>query len=171
MNFLEVSLKRNEYDRKKKNIPQDIHEFSICEIFAKYLSKEKKDDYGDVKKDPSLEEKGVDVIMSSVKGDFVMLQLVHSRDYDMNPKTISKEIDSSGFPIIVSAKEKCKKYFEKGIDTSNIILLIEGATIGSSVEDLVKAPEFLKEFQNLRCFKEIYYIHNFNDGYVYPLKR
>ena len=171
MNFLEVSAKRNEYSSRRERIPQDIHEFTICEIFAKYLSKETNDNYGNVKKDPNLEDKGVDVILSSTNGDSIMLQLVHAKDYDMNPKIINKTINSSGFPIIESAKEKCKKYFEKEIDTSNIILLIEGATVGSSIEDLVNNRAFLKEFQNLKCFKEIYYIHNFNSGCVYPLKR
>jgi Ca2+/Na+ antiporter len=173
MNFIEVEKIINELDVKKENIPKDIHEFIICKIFAKYKSDEDNIDYNEVGKDINLEDKGIDVILKSTDSDSkkLYLQLVHSNDYNRNPRNIHKSIDTSGYPIIEAAISKSEKYTRNNIDTSNIILLIEGATIGTSIEDLISNIQFLRIFQNLKCFQSIYYIHNFNNGCVYPLKK
>ena len=170
MNFTEVREKINEFDSKGELIPHDIHEFFVCEIFAKHLSAKSSNTYDDVTKDLSLELLGVDVTLTSNQGNSILLQLVHAKDYSMNPRDKNKAVDTSGLPIIEAARDKCKKYSKKGIDTSNIILLIDGANVGSKINDLSHNLGFLRQFQIITCFKEIYYIHNYNGGRVYPLK-
>lgn len=170
MKFSEVAQKRLEYDMKKTNIPMDIHEFSVCEIFAKYLSNEENRNYDEAEKILNLENMGVDVILKSTDGNSVKLQITHPVDHNFNPKVLQETIDTSGLPIIKAAKDKCEKYTRRGLDTSDIILLLEGFVVGTFIEDLVSNPIFLKKFQDIKCFKKIYYIHNYNSGYVYPLK-
>jgi hypothetical protein len=154
-----------------KRIPKDLHEGILCEPLARFLKKKTGISHDEVvDKDPKLEAQGVDVVLKRADGVQVKVQVTHCRDHDMRPYPKIKNINTTGEPIKMSAKEKCDKYCQGLVDTRDIILLIDGATIGSFIQDLMTDESFLKFFRKIPCFKEIYYMHCYDRGEIFPLK-
>ncbi len=140
-----------------------LQELVWCKPIVDFLNV----DCDKVCKDISLEAQGIDCIIEQTNGAKIYLQLVNANDYDMKPTPGMKEINLSGIPIVGAASKKCLHYCKRGIDMKNIVLLINGNNIGTKIDELVKEASFLREFERLPCFKEIYYI---TDKGVYCLK-
>lgn len=168
MKFSEVKKQIEACDQKR--IPKDLHELILCEKLARYIGEKTNISYDDITKDRDLEDQGIDSTIHGSDGSAINIQVTHCRDYNMNPCVEIEYVNTSGQPIKEAADEKCKMYCERKVDTKQTILLIEGATVGTFVDDLANDLLFLKFFQELSCFKEIYYAHHFNGGFVYPIK-
>jgi|GEM_PF-4822208 len=164
--------KEDNLNRDEKRRWKELQEFNWTIIFSNYL-KTFGLEYNELVKDKSKEGLGIDIILKSSKNcPEISLQLTHANEYDMRPDVLAnqvsiKNIDTSGNCIINAAVRKCDNYCNRKIDTKKIILLIQGADESTKIDDLAKDHSFLRIFENIPCFRGIYYV---KPTQVYTLK-
>ncbi len=164
--------KEEDLTSQEKRGWKELQEFIWCRSFVDYLKTTFGFQYEEICKYYGLEDKGVDIILHSkiTSEPDIHIQLTHANEYDMRPiaKVSIKDVDISGNCIVGAVVHKCSDYCERKIDTKNIILLIQGIDESTKIDDLVKNFSFLKIFENLPCFKGVYYTTHKS---VYPLKK
>lgn len=165
------SKKEKEFTENEKRRWNTLTEFrwSIC-FAINYLNKERGLHYEEVAKDNDLENKAIDVTLYSslFNEEDILIQVVDANEFNQSPKIRNKSNDFSGGKIIYAVSQKCIKYYKNNVDTKNIVLLIYGVDTSSRIEELHQDHFFLREFQILPYFKNIFYVNP--SPKVYQLK-
>jgi len=145
---------------KEKRRYQELQEFKWCIPFINFIEKDFDLKYSLICKNTRLECKGEDIFLKA-EDDLltdIHIQLTHANEYDMSPTKSIKKVNISGQCIIDAATCKCNHYCNRNLDTKEIILLIQGIDESTKISDLVNGQDFLKSFNDLKCFKGIYYV-------------